>query len=370
MRVSASTVRRLFPRELGDGAATRWCVCALAAAIVLFAAGLSLNWLVDPYHAFRQQDLYIIGTGSQRAMYAGLIRSRPDTEAVVIGSSLGANFDPDLVKRTFGYETQILSLWGGAPREIYELVQYSLRHQRKLQAMFIEFFPPAACNFAWSPAARFPVEMYDDRPIARLAHLASATTLQASAVTVLHRWLGWYPREFGHAYSDVYRTYEEMKGRYGNVAVLRQLADDMADPAVETSEATIEAAGKRDAACFRSHYQSIVEQHPSVQFFFFTDPTFQWGLAKLDLRASSSMYESLAQSIGRRPNVQFHDFIPAADIATDCARWVDLWHFDQEASDRIIEKMKSGAYRRTAASNARLDAETRRLMRSPADCRH
>ena len=80
------------------------------------------------------------------------------------------------------------------------------------------------------------------------------------------------------------------------------------------------------------------------------------------------MYEVLTAFADHWPNVQFHDFVAPERIVVDCSHFLDIYHYDPYVSDFILEKIKSGEFRRTAATNARLNETAQRLMGPPVPC--
>ena len=153
------------------------CLGALAiGALLLFA----LMVLIDPYDSGRFGWLGIDGVDDRDTHTATASRARDaQFDSAVIGNSTAQLLDPAELSRATGLRFVQLYLTGGSPREELAVLDFFLRHHRRVGALVIVPDPSwCAHTLAEPPRGRFPYWLYGENSFEYAVRLMSRQSVE------------------------------------------------------------------------------------------------------------------------------------------------------------------------------------------------
>lgn len=340
-----------------------WPLFTAAVCALCFVLIPAFNFVLDPFHLFRADRVYVKDANYQRYANAGIILTDPPFDALVIGGSYIANFAPELVDRQFGVTSRVIAVWGGSQKEVSTTLRFALRQRPALSAVFYNVSVWGLCSEGDHPFWAFPTRLYRGDPLGYIEPLFSrgATTLAfLKVVKVTGLGKPGLDRPEGAFFADDARSVPRFDDHrtdvFGAAERLRKvLADSVRNPPISLEPDEVEKQARAILPCFERHVLSLVREHPATRFYVFSTPTFQWwhfafrthGMTAVWDRAQTLIAEALAQ----HPNAEYHDFFAATEIANDCTRYRDMGHFDLRTGDDLVAMLKRGDYRRTPATD-------------------
>jgi hypothetical protein len=335
--------------------------CAFCLALVpLF------NFVLDPFHLFRADPVYVKDANFQRYANAGIILTEPGFDALVIGGSYTANFSADLVDRLFDVRSRVLSVWGGSQKEISNTLRFALRKRPDLKTVFFGVTVWGVCSDGDHPFWSFPTRLYRDDPLGYAEILLSrdATTLAfLKVVKVTGLGKPGLDRPEGAFFADDVRSVPRWDDNrldlFGSVENLRKgLVGNVLSPPISLTPEEIETRARNILPCFERHVLSFVREYPATRFYIFNTPTFQWWHWAFHTQGMIAVWDRaqtlIGEAVARLPNAEYHDFFAATEISNDCTRYRDQGHFDLRTGDDLVTLIKRGDYRRTPATDRRI----------------
>lgn len=349
-----------------------WPVATLVFCVICLALIALFNYALDPFHLFRADKLYVKEIDHQRYVNAGIIRTERDFDALVIGNSYIANFNTEVIDAQFGTRSRVISAYGASAQSIATMLRFALAQRSDLKLVFFGLPIWDVCGSLEDPQLPLPRRLYSGDPYGFLqVLLAKETTSVALAKTMLVLHLGKPTTLFTDDVREVPRWDRERQDLYGAADHLQTLLGPIPLESRSPNEA-IERAARDLLNCFDRGPVTIARAFPSVRFYVFNPPMYQWllwlrereGLVPIWNRAQ----ELFGEAAANLPNLEYHDFLAAAAIVNDCRRFRDLAHFDPASGDEIVAALKAGTYRRTPARDAMLSARIASNARERVQC--
>jgi hypothetical protein len=328
-----------------------------------------LNFYADPFHYFRDDGVYVIHPRYQRYMNAGLLKTSPDFDLLVVGTSFIANFNPELIGAKFGGRAHILSTWGASQRENTEGARLALRMRRAIRTVLFETSIWNVCNESLHANWSFPIGIYNGHAWAMAGYLFSFETAKLSALK-----LSGVKSRFATDSGRVYRWWDQYSARVGDRELLeKEIAEEQAPAQPVVMSAEIAAARATELAdCFERSPLSLARQYPQIRFLFFNPPVMQWHLWALyrsgQVESWNAAQEEIARRVAAVSNARYFDFYPAIGKVGHCRHWWGISHFDLGVGDTLVRWMAEGSYERTSATNAALSAATRAAASEKMTC--
>lgn len=167
-----------LPTSGSDDLSPEWgrclgaCLGALGIGLLLV---LALMIVVDPYDSGKLGLLGIAGVNDRDTHTATASRARdPGFDSAIIGNSTAQMLDPAALSRMTGLRFAQLYLVGGSPREELAVLDFFLRHHRRVGALVIVADPWwCAHQRVEPPPGSFPYWIYADNTPAYAAKLIS-----------------------------------------------------------------------------------------------------------------------------------------------------------------------------------------------------
>ena len=360
-----------------------WCVTfALALGFVTVALLALVVW-ADPFQLFRRDNLYIVDRKFQQLVNAGFVRTA-EADNIILGSSMSANFNPSLVSHFFGGTTLVVSMYGGGTEEDWRhVLTYTLTKRTGLRRLFFEFPLAVACGASMQKAGPFTGNIYGDPPFAALLRLLSSNSIMLALIKLQSALDGEARFPFSRDIRLLYRwheTYEHLFRRPDRIAALYSGKDAIFQP--RPTPEIIEMVAARLASCYYENVLSMTKLNPAVELYFFSVPTFQWELWRLQWQEPyippidktayvdiiARAQEHLADLLNGTPNARFFEFNAAVEITNDCNRYLDMHHFDATTNDAMTRWMYEGQYQSTPRTSYSLSAAMVRNVRDRVPC--
>ncbi len=153
-----------------------WGRCLRASLVAVFASALlilALLVLVDPYDSDKFGLLGIRGVVDRNALTADASRARdPQFDSAILGTSTGQLLEPAKLTPATGRHFVQLVTPGGDPRVQLAVMDYFVRHHRRIEAMVL-VLDDQWCATRPPPLRShvFPFWLYDGSRLDYLAHL-------------------------------------------------------------------------------------------------------------------------------------------------------------------------------------------------------
>jgi hypothetical protein len=161
---------------------TEWSRCLRAflgtlgiCAALLFAFLLS----VDPYDSGRFGVFGIDGMADRNTVTASASRARdPNFDSAIIGNSTALLLNPDPLSQATGLRFVQLSVVGGSPREEMAVLDFFLRHHRRVGALVVVTDPWWCEHYQREKPRPFPYWLYGDSALVYAGYLFSGAGIE------------------------------------------------------------------------------------------------------------------------------------------------------------------------------------------------
>jgi hypothetical protein len=349
-----------------DRRARTWFAAVVAATLALLCACAAFVWWVDPFQQYRLASRYPprFYTLHHRYINPGLAKHQ-SYDTVVSGSSIMESTPNSVVARHCGGSAVNLSMPAMSASERGLMLGTAFESRPVQRAILVLDFN----EFAGEPEQRqevagpLPDYLYDRNPFNDLPYLLSWNLLLRSWDIVRG-----VRSESYRSDPDAPWFWGQLK-RFGRDEVLRGLDLQHLNARFQQPQRTL--PGMR--ASFERNVLPLLRAHPQTEFDLVWPPYSI--LVWLDFAQRDQLDVSLAfkryvfEATRDLPNVSVVDLQDERAITHDLDRYTDLYHFDPEINERLIEAACSGRARTTVD---RLDQSERSLrdqveeIRTPA----
>ncbi len=159
-----------------------WNRCLWACLGTLgISAGLLLAFLVavDPYDSGKFGFLGIDGMADRNTVTANASRGRDQSfDSAIIGNSTALLLNPNPLSQATGFRFVQLSVVGGSPTEELAVLDFFLRHHRRVGALVVVTDPWWCEHYQREMPRPFPYWLYDDGWLAYASRLMSGASIE------------------------------------------------------------------------------------------------------------------------------------------------------------------------------------------------
>jgi hypothetical protein len=299
------------------------CLGALGiSALLLWAAMI----VIDPYDSGKFGWLGIEGVDDRTTFTAAASRARnPQFDSAVIGNSTAQMLDPAELSRATGLRFVQLYMTGARPLEELALLEFFLRHHRRVGALVIVADPFWCVHKPSEPDGPFPYWLYGESSIKYVVRLLSRQSVE-HAFQRLSIGFGWRERNDPSGYF----SYEDIwpPGTFHEVNRPR----DPAPPATAAERAMLPEVSRLDAA--------IKKLPADIPVVLVVPPTLYTTIAAPGTAAAldrEACHAALKRTVAGRPNSNFINYRIDSAMTRDIANFADLIHYRTNVASKISE---------------------------------
>ncbi|RZN15452.1 hypothetical protein CWO90_41550 [Bradyrhizobium sp. Leo121] len=300
------------------------CVGTLVGGLLLLYA---LMILVDPYDTGKFGFLGIDGVDDRNTLTSAASRARdPNFDSAIIGNSTAQMLEPTELSKATGLNFVQLYMTGGNPHEQLMLLDFFLRHHKRVRAL-VFVVDPWWCHHVpiQSPPGTFPDWLYGESSLPYATHLLSWTTIERTFQR-LSIGLGWHQRRDPtgfFSYEDIW-----LPGTFREISPPRDPppAATVAEREMLPDVARLDAAVKKLPA-----ETSVVIVVP---------PTLQSKMPQPGTPAAAdreACNAALKRVVAGRPNSNFINYRIDNALTRDRANFADFIHYRPSIASKIQE---------------------------------
>jgi hypothetical protein len=307
-----------------------WGRC-LANCVGTLVVGLALLYglmmLVDPYDTGKFGLLGIDGVDDRNTLTSAASRARdPDFNSAIIGNSTAQMLEPSELSKATGLRFVQLYMTGGNPHEQLLLLDFFLRHHRRVGAVVFVVDPWWCAHVpVQSPPGTFPDWLYGESSLAYAKHLLSWTTIERTFQR-LSIGLGWHQRRDPtgfFSYEDIW-----LPGTFREISPPR----DPPPAATVAERETLPDVARLDAAVKKLPIEtSVVIVVP---------PTLQSKMPQPGTPAAAdreACNAALKRIVAGRPHSNFINYRIDNALTRDRANFADFIHYRPSIATKIME---------------------------------
>ena len=325
----------------------RFLCLFFGSVLVLSAAIIALNAIVDPWRFYRDSTLARFDSDA-RQQTPGIIRQK-QFEAIVIGTSLDQNFDPVAIEEQCGLSALVAAISAGTAREQALTVSLALE-KSSLRRVFWGIHPSAFARSAMDVKSdSFPAYLYDDHRINDIFYLFNASNIAKSFDDLKDHLLG-KPDKNGDSWRNLHSWGDE--ATYGCPDVLERQIRKRGLPHVRDDLVIRDEEIDENV---RKNLGVVIREHPRVGFTVYFPPMSKlyWSLIRRDQPRRYAAFLQVRRTIIKEltdvDNVEIYDFADI-DAAGDLDNYKDLTHCRPEINQWMLEQMTSGGIGRVNRS--------------------
>lgn len=337
-------------------------------AVVLGGTAL-VNAVVDPYRHFHDGWAGLPYPKNERYLVPGLLKnSKYEFDAVTIGTSHSANFQPSVMEQVLGWKTLRCTLDGSIIPEQLLALRTALRTGRVRHVLWgIDYFAMLEPPENVVRNGRTPLFFYEPNWRTPFLYLLSGGTLQESWGLLR-----------GHGETDLSlrgNWYRHQANKFGEALMLKATPKwvdykrkQNLRPVPEIQDANL-----------REIIRTIGE-YPEVEFVCLLPPISVLS-AVADFSGDDELFlerlrfrRDLFAAASKLPNACVYDFEQAYAVTHDFSKYKDPTHYDQSISDWMIGEIRAGRCRAwpedVASFQREFDLRTRAYVRQVAQRDH
>ena len=323
----------------------KWTLICLLTAGLILALAAALTAVVDPlfhFHAPLEGMSYAIY--DERYQNDGIVRHF-DYDAVITGTSMTENFKTSQFDELFGTKAVKVSYSGATFRELRENLERAFKTHPDIK--YVLFSLDQYCLVQDKDALTYedyPTYLYDDKPLNDVNYLLNKDVLLGHMTeTLAYTLYGWDTTSF-----DEYANW--MKGSvFGKEAVLAQY--DRPEQASGTVPFSPE-----DREVLRENLEhnilDLAAAHPDTEFYLFFPPysvvwwDMEQRLGSLDRQTDIQL--AAAEQLLTADNIRLFSFCDDFGVTGDLSLYKDIFHFNEDISARLLDRMAAGEHELTA----------------------
>lgn len=336
--------------------------------LLTLVAFVGINWLVDPYRIFHKpwvRENYYATDHTMREAAAGIINTE-DFDAVIMGSSIAANFSSTEASEVFGRRFVNITMDGSGVQERSLVLNYALT--RKIISIVIISIDWGSLGIEveQSPVSPFSY-LYDDYRLNDLLIyakspkvfryvlcrnlLVSSNLLCPNTTEDLEALVKWDSDRFGGLHSWL-----EAKNDGQVKNALKEITNSIriveADTALPVELGSAREAISKGGKVFEDTLIRIAALNPSTLFYLFFPPYSRLNFAILKQSNPQGFEEYIGilrlvvNEVAMLPNVKVFGF-ETEDFLDDIANYKDTIHYHQRFNSAMFGWMKNGEHELT-----------------------
>ena len=310
---------------------------------------LAFNYYIDPLQFYRKATLLRpVLYEQQRYQNPGFARNF-DYNAVVLGTSMTENFEPEYINKALGVKTIKLSISGSLITEQKMILEVAIKTNKVKNVIWGIDYSSLSCepNKVRDEDAEFPYYLYDNNLLNDYKYLLNSNTTEMSFKTLYRTYItktkhnqnidnyaNWsYNFFYGKSYA---------LGAYNKLITNPRLKADIQNYSWSNIKTNL-----------NNNITKTVQQNPNITFYIFFTPTsilaHQYFYKKNpdvfinELKARKLLVESCSEL----SNCKLYDFQTIENIITHLEYYKDQSHYSQEINYKMIDFIKMDRYRLT-----------------------
>lgn len=333
----------------------RWVRSVAFIGILLFAAVITVNYIIDPLQFYRKAFYSPIFEKQMRYQLPELAKNY-DYNTIVLGSSMAENHVPSYIDKKMGFKTLKLAMSAGLPKEQNMLAKVAFDTGKVKNVIWcIDYFairePAGRVREDQGP---FPYYLYDHNALNDIKYLFNIDSTIDSAKIVGNKLLNRALNRNSIPESlDLLYTWTDPKiFIFNRERVLKNWN------ARETYAATIDQRTEMNniTTNLSDNVIMFVREHPEVNFYFYHPPysilqhIFYYNANKQLFDNELFAKKYLFQQIGGLPNVKIDDFQHEDKITFNLNNYKDIAHHSMKINEFVIDSIAKDEYRVTAGN--------------------